>query len=95
TARTKLMSSWAGFIDFALRDKVLEVAIGLIIASAFTKVVNSLVSDILLPILSLLPFMSRHLDEKFTVLRRRPHYGKPQGHNTRQQVIDDGAVLWT
>ncbi|KIJ31532.1 hypothetical protein M422DRAFT_61645 [Sphaerobolus stellatus SS14] len=84
-ATTKVISSWAGFVDFALRDNVLEVAIGLIIASAFTKVVNSLVSDILLPILSLLPFMSRHLDEKFT----------PQGYNTRQQAIDDGAVLWT
>ncbi|KIJ35937.1 hypothetical protein M422DRAFT_179967 [Sphaerobolus stellatus SS14] len=89
------MTSWAGFVNFALRDNVLEVAIGLIIASAFTKVVNSLVSDILLPFLSLLPFMSRNLDEKFIVLRRGPHYTKPQGYNTRKQAISDGAVLWT
>lgn len=33
-------------------------------------------SDILLPILSLLPFIDRNFDEKFAVLKAGPHYGK-------------------
>ncbi|KDQ59937.1 hypothetical protein JAAARDRAFT_126836 [Jaapia argillacea MUCL 33604] len=95
TMSRKVKGAWDGFTDFALRDSVLEVAVGLIIAAAFTRVVNSLVSDILLPPISLLPFMSRNLEEKFWVLKRGPHYTRPQGYNTRQQAAEDGAVTLT
>ncbi|KAH9485656.1 Anditomin synthesis protein L [Psilocybe cubensis] len=93
--KRKIRSVWAGFVEFALRDNVLEVAVGLIIATAFTGVVNSLVTDVILPPISLLPFMSRNLEEKFLVLRKGPHYLKPHGYNTRQQAVDDGAVVLT
>ncbi|KIM37983.1 hypothetical protein M413DRAFT_20107 [Hebeloma cylindrosporum] len=95
TINRKIRSAWSGFLDFALRDNVLEVAVGLIIAAAFTSVVKSLVSDILLPPISLLPFMSRNLEEKFWVMRKGPHYSRSVGYNTRQQAIDDGAVILT
>ena len=49
------------------------------LAAAFTAVVTSFVSDILLPILSLLPFIDRNFDEKFAVLKAGPHYGKGPG----------------
>ncbi|KDQ59938.1 hypothetical protein JAAARDRAFT_77827 [Jaapia argillacea MUCL 33604] len=88
----KVKGAWSGFLDFALRDNVLEVAVGLIIASAFTRVVNSLISDIIIPPISLLPFMSRNLEEKFLVLKGGPSYTPPLGYNTRQQAADDGAV---
>ncbi|KAF8198459.1 ion channel [Pholiota molesta] len=93
--RRTVKSAWSGFIDFALRDNVLEVATGLVIAGAFTAVVNSLVSDILLPPLSLLPFMSRNLEEKFLVLRKGAHYKDSGGYNTRNQAMEDGAVILT
>ncbi|KAF8885169.1 hypothetical protein BD779DRAFT_1442686 [Infundibulicybe gibba] len=84
---------WTGFVEFALRDNVLEVAVGLMYRRhGFTKVVNSLISDILLPPLSLLPFMSRNLEEKFIILRGGPHYSPPRGYNTRAQALADGAV---
>lgn len=57
--------------------------------------VNSLVSDVLLPPISLLPFMARNLEEKFWVLRRGPHFEKQLGYNTRKQAIEDGAVILT
>ncbi|KAF9562996.1 ion channel [Agrocybe pediades] len=95
TVRRKVNSIWTGFTAFALRDNVLEVAVGLIIATAFTAVVNSLVSDILLPPLSLLPFMSRNLEEKFFVLRKGPLFQRPYGYNTRKQAVEDGAVILT
>lgn len=63
------------------------------IAQAFTKVVTSFVSDIILPIVALLPFLHRNLDEKFAVLRRGPHYVKWNGYNTLEQARDDGALV--
>ena len=42
------------FKEFALKGSVLDLAVGIIIGAAFTKVVNSLVSDILMPPLGLL-----------------------------------------
>ncbi|KAF8808494.1 gated mechanosensitive channel [Phlegmacium glaucopus] len=84
-------SLWTGFVEFALRDGVLEVAVGLIIAASFTAVVKSLVSDIILPPFSLLPFMSASMEEKFVVLRTG--HGSMKRYNTRAQAIEDGAVI--
>jgi large conductance mechanosensitive channel len=52
-----------------------------------------MVTDIILPFISLLPFIDRNLDEKFAVLR----YGKDVHagtYNTTQQALDDGAIVW-
>ncbi|KAF2232746.1 putative ion channel [Viridothelium virens] len=90
-ARRRASHAWDGFIDFAFSDNVLEVAIGLILASAFTAIVTSLTSDIILPIVSLLPFLNKNLDGKFAVLRGGPHAKK--NYNTADQALDDGAVI--
>lgn len=50
-------------------------------------------SDILLPPISLIPFINKNLDEKFAVLRRGQHYMKGYGYNTLKQALDDGAVV--
>jgi large conductance mechanosensitive channel len=42
------------FRDFAVKGNAMEMAVGIIIGAAFTKIVNSLVSDILMPPLGLL-----------------------------------------
>ncbi|MCZ4065578.1 large-conductance mechanosensitive channel protein MscL [Oxalobacter aliiformigenes] len=42
------------FKAFALRGNVVDMAIGIIIGGAFGKIVSSLVSDILMPVLGLL-----------------------------------------
>ncbi|KAB8338830.1 hypothetical protein FH972_021774 [Carpinus fangiana] len=81
---------WQGFCDWALKDNVLEVALGLIIAAAFTAVVTSFVSDIILPVVSLLPFIRSNFDEWFAVLRRGES-GLP--YNTMEQAVSDGAVV--
>lgn len=55
-----------------------------------------MVSDIILPIISLLPFLSRNFEEKFIILRTgaNPDENITQGYNTVQQALDDGAVVW-
>jgi large conductance mechanosensitive channel len=55
--------------------------------------VNSLVTDVLLPPISLLPFLSRNIQEKFVILQAGPNYNATiRGYNTLQQASDDGAV---
>lgn len=42
------------FRDFAMRGNVVDLAIGLIMGAAFGKIVNSLVSDVIMPPIGLL-----------------------------------------
>lgn len=39
------------FRDFALKGNLIEIAIGLVLALAFTTVISSLVNDVLMPLL--------------------------------------------
>ena len=54
----KLSNNSRGFIDefkeFINRGSVMDLAVGVIIGGAFTTIVNSLVNDILMPVLSLI-----------------------------------------
>jgi large conductance mechanosensitive channel len=45
---------WNDFKEFALRGNVVDLAVGIIIGSAFTTIVNSLVDDIIMPPIGLL-----------------------------------------
>jgi large conductance mechanosensitive channel len=42
-----------GFRDFIMRGNVIDLAVAVIIGAAFTKVVNSLVEDIIMPFIGL------------------------------------------
>ncbi|CAG7853665.1 SubName: Full=Related to large-conductance mechanosensitive channel {ECO:0000313/EMBL:CCA68403.1} [Serendipita indica DSM 11827] len=87
----RVKGAWQGFKEFLLRESVLEVAVGLIIASAFTRIVNSMVTDMILPFIALLPIFNRNLPQQFITLRKGPH--QPQGgYNTIQQAEADGAI---
>lgn len=52
-------------------------------------------SDILLPPISLLPFMNKNLDEKFAVLRRGENYNTTDGvgYATLKEAAADAAVV--
>ncbi|KAF7922408.1 uncharacterized protein EAE97_011150 [Botrytis byssoidea] len=91
-ARRHITGFWEGFVDFAFNDNVLHVAIGLIIAQSFTALITSLVSSVLLPPLSLLPFLNKNLEEKFAVLRPGPHYdGLLHNHTEIGDGIGEGV----
>src|SRR5271170_6744936 len=75
-------------LDFLGRDNVLEVALGLIIGGAFTTVVTSLVSDIILPPISLITDSSKNLANYFIVLR--PGETPDAIYNTVAQAAEDG-----
>ncbi|MGM9637981.1 MAG: large-conductance mechanosensitive channel protein MscL [Butyricicoccaceae bacterium] len=45
---------WSEFKKFAFKGNVIDMAVGVIIGSAFGKIVTSLVNDLLMPVLGLL-----------------------------------------
>lgn len=64
------------------------------VAAAFTNVVTSFVSDIILPPLSVLLPLNANLDLKFAVLQAGPGYDDlPHGYRTIEQAQADGAVV--
>ncbi|KAL8790807.1 MAG: hypothetical protein Q9213_000431 [Squamulea squamosa] len=90
--KERTQNAWDDFTDFALRDNVLEVAVGLILATAFTTVVSSFVDDIILPPVSLISPSNNNLDGKFAVLRKGHGY-HGRGYETLKDARDDGAVV--
>jgi large conductance mechanosensitive channel len=48
------MSMLSEFREFALKGNVMDLAVGVIIGAAFAKIVDSLVSDIIMPVIGLL-----------------------------------------
>jgi large conductance mechanosensitive channel len=46
-----------------------------------------------LPVVSLLPFLNRNMEEKFAILSRGPNYVRGEGYNTIKQARDDGALV--
>jgi large conductance mechanosensitive channel len=68
----------------------MEVALGLIIGSAFSNVVNSLVTDVLLPPLSLISPNSRNLESHFLILRGGDTADAI--YNTIEQAAADGKI---
>ena len=48
------MSLFKEFMDFAMRGNVVDMAVGIIIGSAFGKIVTSLVNDVIMPPIGLL-----------------------------------------
>ena len=74
--------------DFVLRGNVIDLAIAFILGAAFTTVVRSFASDILMPPIGLL-FGDLDFSEFFVVLRE----GDPGApYNTVQAAKDAGAV---
>ena len=45
---------WSEFKNFAVKGNVMELAIAVVIGAAFTQVINSLVGDIITPVLGLI-----------------------------------------
>lgn len=45
---------WKDFKEFAMRGNVIDMAVGIIIGSAFGKVVSSLVNDVIMPPIGML-----------------------------------------
>ena len=50
----KMKQFFKDFKEFAMRGNVVDMAVGVVVGTAFSKIVSSLVSDIIMPALSLI-----------------------------------------
>jgi large conductance mechanosensitive channel len=77
---------WKEFRDFAMRGNVVDLAIGVIIGAAFGRIVDSLVNDMIMPVIGAI---TGGLDFS--------NYFEPLSHNVTSHVLVDakkqGAVL--
>jgi large conductance mechanosensitive channel len=66
------------------------------VAAAFTDLVKSFVSAILMPPIAIIFPINKNIEEKFAVLRAGPNYNTSSpngGYNTLNQAQSDGAVV--
>ncbi|HXE85146.1 MAG TPA: large conductance mechanosensitive channel protein MscL [Gemmatimonadales bacterium] len=78
-----------GFRDFVMRGNVLDLAVAVIIGAAFTKIVNSMVEDIIMPPIGLL-LGKVDFTNLFVVLRDGTKAGPP--YATLAEAKAAGAV---
>ena len=72
----KAVSMLEEFKNFALKGNVIDLAIGVIIGAAFAKIVDSLVKNIIMPLIGLLlPSEQGYLAWKVTIGAKEIPYG--------------------
>jgi large conductance mechanosensitive channel len=84
------MKIWSEFRDFAFKGNVVDLAIGVIIGSAFGKIVSAFVSDMIMPLVSLILPNGEWRNSAIT-LREMPPAG-PDG-DVRLMLGDMASVL--
>jgi large conductance mechanosensitive channel len=84
------MNVWKEFRDFAFKGNVIDLAVGVIIGGAFGKIVTGLVSDVIMPMVSLILPNGEWRTAAIT-LRERPPAG-PDG-DVRLLLGDLGSVV--
>jgi large conductance mechanosensitive channel len=85
------MSMMKEFRDFAVKGNVMDLAVGVIIGAAFGKIVDSLVKDILMPIVGKI-FGNMNFTEMFIVLS--PPVKAVEGAATYESLTKAGANLF-
>jgi len=84
---TKGVGFFKDFLKFINKGNVIDLATGVVIGAAFTKIVNSIVDDLFSPIIGL---ATGKVDftETFAVLKA----GNKTKYSTREEAKNDGAV---
>lgn len=82
------------FKEFAMRGNVLDMAVGIVIGAAFGKIVNSLVSDILLPPVGLLAGRV-NLSNLFLSLNGRRYHTLEEARAAGAPTLNVGLFLDT
>lgn len=89
------MSKTTGFLkefrDFAVKGNMIDLAVGVIIGGAFGKIIDSLVQDVIMPIISFILGGEVDFANQFTVLRVPEGYS---GAYTLEELNAAGAVVF-
>src|SRR5690606_32640270 len=79
------------FRTFAVKGNVMDLAVGVIIGGAFGRIVDSMVRDIIMPIINVVLGGSADFTNKFLVLRMPEGY---TGAMTYADLTAAGAILF-
>lgn len=87
---SKAKSFFKDFKEFAMKGNVIDLAVGVIIGGAFQKIVSSLVSDVVMPLIGLITGGISFADKFFV-------FGLEDGETfaTAQAAIDAGKNVLT
>ncbi len=85
----KALSLWQEFKDFAIKGNAIELAIGLVLGQAFTKIVNSLVTDIIMPPIG---WLVGNVDLSDLYILLKAGAGAPPPYASLQAAKEAGAV---
>lgn len=78
------------FQEFAVKGNMIDLAVGVIIGAAFGKIIDSLVADIVMPIISFILGGEVDFTNQFLILRTPTGY---DGAATYEALTAAGAVL--
>lgn len=88
------MSKARGFLqefqEFAVKGNMIDLAVGVIIGAAFGKIIDSLVSDIIMPLVAFIMGGQVDFTNQFWILRAPENYAGP---TTYDALTKAGAVV--
>ena len=73
--RIDMKKIWNEFKAFAFKGNVIDLAVGMIIGSSFTAIVNSLVNSVVMPLLSLITQKNNYEEMKWMIGATEIPYG--------------------
>lgn len=85
TEKKKKKGFFQEFKEFIARGNILDLAVGVIVGGAFSKIVTALVNDIIMPLVSLV-MGGKSLNDLVLVLNGEPQY--------IDGVANPAAILW-
>lgn len=88
---TQAVGFFQDFLKFINKGNVVDLAVGVVIGNAFTKIVNSLVTDIFSPLIGLAT-QGVSLIEVFVVLRCNTTIAENENFSTRDEAKKAGCV---
>ncbi|MCX5590381.1 large conductance mechanosensitive channel protein MscL [Alcaligenes endophyticus] len=78
------------FREFAVKGNMMDLAVGVIVGAAFGKIIDSLVKDIVMPLISFILGGEVDFTNQFLVLRLPEGYSGPE---TYEALNSAGAVI--
>ena len=78
------------FKEFAVKGNMIDLAVGVVIGAAFSKIIDSLVADIIMPLVAFILRGEVDFTNQFWVLRLPEGYSGPQ---TYEALSSAGAVV--
>lgn len=88
---SKASSFLQEFKEFAVKGNMIDLAVGVIIGAAFGKIIDSLVKDVIMPLISMIIGGSADFSNMFVVLSRPEGYTGPE---TYQALTEAGANVF-